>query len=288
MLKGIDISYYQGNVDFSAVRSQIDFVIIRSSYGVGYVDKMFETYRNQAREKGIPLGFYHYSYPQYNLPEEEAQWFLQTLGNVQEGDILCLDYEEKWNGNVVEWCKRFLDFLSLNLNGYKPLIYLNKSLILGHDWSPVVNSGYGLWVAHYDNDPNEVHFNTPWPTVALKQYTDKGLVTGISGNVDLNTFFGNLTALTSLGFKKPEPIVILEPQPSLPPANESKNEVFVNSLKDRKFLLTLFVSTMAFLNAKFNIANLNQTQFLFILAPFMAWLIAEGVVNIYVRAKVNS
>ena len=91
MIKGIDISEYQPNIDLNQLKTQIDFIIIRSSYGNGYTDKSFASHRDQIRNAGIACGFYHYAYPQYNSGRDEAAWFLQTV-QPQSGEILLLKF----------------------------------------------------------------------------------------------------------------------------------------------------------------------------------------------------
>lgn len=271
MLKGIDVSYYQPNIDFTVLKSQIDFIFIRASYGVGFVDKCFISYRDSARANNIPCGFYHYAYPQYNLPEDEARFFLQTVGALQENEILILDFEEKFSGDVVAWCKVFLDKVSASLNGYKPFIYLNRSTIKSYNWQSVVSAGYNLWLAAYDNDPDFIEFSTPWPTILIKQYSDAGKVDGIINNVDLNTFYGTVSEFKLYGYHENFAV----------PENY---QTFTQSLADRKFLLPVFASLAAFVNAIFNI-NLTPDVLFWIIAPVIALFLADGIVDSYKRAR---
>lgn len=200
MIRGIDISEYQPDINVDQLKSQLDFVIIRSSYGNGYTDKSFENHRDLVRQAGIACGFYHYAYPQYNNSRDEAAWFLRVV-KPQKGELLCLDFEEHWSGDPVAWCKEFLDYVSSQLNGYKPLVYLNLSLIRAHDWSPVINSGYGLWLADWDNNPNGLGNSTPWSVTAIRQYTDQASFNGVGGNVDADIFYGDLNAFKKYGYQ---------------------------------------------------------------------------------------
>jgi GH25 family lysozyme M1 (1,4-beta-N-acetylmuramidase) len=197
MLKGIDISSWQGDVDYGQLSTQ--FIIIRSSYGTGYTDAKFIRNRDNVRAKGIPHGFYHYAYPTYNTPEAEADWFCSVIGTPATGELLCLDFEEKYP-TPVDWCKRFLDRVSSKLNGYKPLIYINKFLMQSYDWKPVVLADYGLWLAYWDYNPDSDPDSSVWSTVALRQYSNSAQVKGIVGNVDANVFYGDLEALKKYGY----------------------------------------------------------------------------------------
>lgn len=265
MLKGIDISVYQPSVDFALLKTDADFVIIRASYGVGYIDKCFASHQSQARSVGLLVGYYHYAYPQYNKPEDEADWFLKTVGSVQEGEILCLDFEENWNGDVVTWCKQFLDRISNRLNGYKSLIYLNKSLSQRYDWS-AVSSNYNLWAAHYDFDMEKVNFTNQWPKIAIKQYTDSGQVSGINGHVDEDIFFGSREEFLNLGYQAP----------NLQPIVEVPHVDFVSSLKKRNFLLPVGASVLPIFDSK---------HLFWIMAPIITLIIVEGLLDLWLRAR---
>jgi GH25 family lysozyme M1 (1,4-beta-N-acetylmuramidase) len=200
MIHGVDVSHYQGKVDFHALKDNADFVIIKSTYGNGYIDPSFTVNRDGARAVGLSIGFYHYAYPQFNQPQDEATWFTKNV-SCQPGEIICLDFEESYP-DPVHWCRTFLDKVSSNM-GFKPLIYLNLSLIRSFDWTPVVNAGYGLWIAHYDGSTDQLD-TVPWEVVAMKQYSDKGNVAGMNP-VDLDMFYGDVTAFKKYG-NPPPPI----------------------------------------------------------------------------------
>lgn len=200
MLKGIDISKWQGEVNFETLSPQVDFVIVRSSYGVGYTDSYYQRNRDELTKLNKLKGFYHYSYPQYNSPEAEADWFLQVIGTPDNGDILFLDFEENY-ATPVDWCERFLDRVSERLGGYKPLLYINLALNNAHDWSPVVNKGYGLWLARWDYNSDAGAPNTDWEVVAFRQYSNHENFAGVVGNVDANVFYGELTAYKKYGYQ---------------------------------------------------------------------------------------
>jgi hypothetical protein len=107
----------------------------------------------------------------------------------------------------VGWCKRWLDFVSQNL-GVKPLIYLNQSTAEGYDWQPVIDSGYGLWIAAYTYDPTNNNFKTgKWPFAAMQQWTDKQIVPGANGELDGDVFFGDSKAFGAYGYHKPVEVV---------------------------------------------------------------------------------
>ncbi len=205
MLKGVDISKYQGVVDFNRLKAAVDFVIIRSSANKSYVDTQFARNRDEARRVGLLVGFYHYCYPEYNGPEVEAQHFYNTVGTPREGEILVLDYESAWSGDPVAWSKKFLDKLSSLYGGYKPMIYLNLATVKAHDWSPVINGNYGLWLAKWDYNSTAAAPATPWPTVAMRQYSNKENIAGLNP-VDGDVFYGDRNTYIRYGYKGGSPM----------------------------------------------------------------------------------
>lgn len=200
-LKGLDISKYQGNPDFDQVKAAGNqFVICKVSEGFGYVDPNFSRTQSEMRRTGLLLGYYHFARPDLgNKPEREADFFLNTIGEIRDGELLTLDFEVTFS-DAVNWCHNFLNEV-FTRTGCKPLIYLNQSQILSLNWQPVIAGDYGLWVASYDNNPEGLKFTPPWPTVAMKQYTSSGIVAGINGNVDLDSFFGDETTFKAYGYK---------------------------------------------------------------------------------------
>jgi len=179
MLKGIDISKWQNT---SAVDLAQDFVIVKATEGVGYVDPTCDTKYQYAKSKGKLLGVYHFAHPDLTDAVSEADFFVNnTTGYWQNKEaILVLDWE---SGNLADvnwaltWLRRVRD-----RTGVKPLIYMSASTISRANWSPVVNEDFGLWIAGYPNKYNvanppvpaegEMPYNTsPWGFAAIWQYT---------------------------------------------------------------------------------------------------------------------
>ena len=203
MLKGADISKYQGDVNWDQFKTAVDFVIIRSSFGVGYPDNKFLVNREGARRVNLLRGFYHYAYPQHNAPEKEAEYFLKVVGTPQEGEVLALDFEEEF-GDPVSWSLSFLNYVSTKLNGYKPLIYINMNFNNRWNWEKVVSANYGLWLARWDYNPDAKAPKTDWPTVAIRQYSNQENFAGIVGRVDGNVFYGDRETFLKYGYNREE------------------------------------------------------------------------------------
>lgn len=242
---GQDISEFQSSVDWNTYKNNTNFVIVRATFGTGYVDKKFTQYRDGARASGLPMGFYHYAYPQYNTPEAEADWCLSQV-DLRENEILALDFEESWNGNRVDFCKRWLDRVSLKLNGYKPLIYLNQSLISNNDWTPVVNGGYGLWVAAYTYDPTKNNFVLgAWKFAAMQQWTSSQQVPGIPGNLDGDVFFGDKATFYKYGYHKPVAPPTIDPCSTITAERDRLNGVIADKDKAYAALQAQMVKSLA-------------------------------------------
>ncbi len=232
MLKGADISSYQETPNFDTLKTELDFVIIKASEGNGFGDPQLSRNQDEARRVGLLRGYYHFARPDLgNTPESEANWFLAVVGQLQDGEVLALDFEVTYT-DAVNWCKAFLDYVS-SKTGCKPVIYLNQSQLLDFNWKPVIDGDYGLWLARYDNDPNSLNVLTPWQTVAFKQYSSTGQLQGITSNVDLDTFFGlDIAIFKAYGYKAAIPAPQPAP-PSTPPTDQAGDEKrALQALKD--------------------------------------------------------
>ncbi|MBX3111392.1 MAG: hypothetical protein KF857_05220 [Fimbriimonadaceae bacterium] len=194
---GIDISKWQGTVDFAQVKTAVSFIVMRSDYGTSR-DERYLYNRAAAEAQGIAIGFYHYAYPQYHSATEEADYFSTNVAPLKPGQFVVLDFEEAWSGDKVAWCKTWLDRVKSRL-GIKPLIYINLSTARSLDWSSVIAGDYGLWLARWDYDKDAEAPSTPWPFVAMRQYSDRETVPGISGRVDGDVFYGTLDDLLKYG-----------------------------------------------------------------------------------------
>lgn len=203
---GNDISKYQGDIDYGVYKNNTNFVIIKVSEGVGFQDPKFVRNRKEAREKGIPIGWYHFCRPDLgNSPEAEAQYYLDTIGQLQDGELLLLDYEPNPRLPLhVPWCKRWLDYVTQK-TGCKPLIYMSESVIAEFDWKSVADAGYGLWIAKYanPNSPDAAFNDGEWPFTAMYQWTSTQKVPGIAGPVDGDVFFGDVATFKKYGYKAP-------------------------------------------------------------------------------------
>jgi len=199
IIKGIDISKWQGIPDFYKAKKDVDFVFIKTVEGIGYTDTQFIRNQKELRRLQIPRGYYAFVRPDLgNSAIKEAEYFLKQIGPLEKGEILLLDFEVTFTDKV-EWCKKWLDYIYQQTK-VKGLIYLNKSLQANNNWLPLINEGYGLWLADYTHNENSIVPKTQWDIVAIRQYTNRLTVSGIYNNVDGNIFYGDVNALLSYGY----------------------------------------------------------------------------------------
>lgn len=194
-LNGIDIAKYQRGINIAALTTT-DFVIVKATQGTWYTSETFYDQYSSAKAAGKLLGIYHYA--EGTNYKAEADHFLNIVGNRVGECILCLDWEGTDNslfntGQDNAWIKNWCDYIASKTN-VKPLVYIQASAL-----NRVSGIGdYGLWVAQYANYNRTDYQATPWNegayTCAIRQYSSSGRITGYSGNLDLDKFYGDATA----------------------------------------------------------------------------------------------
>lgn len=195
MIQGIDVSHWQGTIDWPAVRAGgYDFAILKATESTGYVDPTFAANRARARAAGLITGAYHFA--RAGDPVAEADHFVAAVGSLAPGEIAVLDWEVP-GSNPPAWCLTWLQRVHQRLGGY-PLVYMNASTARAWKWKTVEAAGYQLWLAKYDLSTAYPGVVGDWSKVVMKQHSDKGKVPGVAGAVDLNVFYGDKAALAAL------------------------------------------------------------------------------------------
>ena len=186
VFKGIDVSKHNGTIDWSKVSKEVDFAILRAGYGrvASQKDVKFEYNYEQAKKYGVPIGAYHYSYATSVAEVQlEADVLLQWLKGKKFEFPIYFDIEEKrqaalpkatCTAMVNAFCKK------LEAAGYWVGVYSYDSFFTSNlDTS--IQTAYACWVARVENVK---------PTYCKKygiwQYSWKGSVNGIAGDVDMN------------------------------------------------------------------------------------------------------
>lgn len=198
-IKGIDVSYYQGTIDWTKVKADgVQYAFIRVSDGLGTVDTKFETNWAQAKAKGILRGAYQFFRPSQD-PIAQANLLLEKLGTPLADDFPPVIDVESDGGlppaQVAAKVKIWIDHVTAAI-GKRPIIYTGFYFWRDQVGAPDQTQS-PLWHAQYSTAacPN---IAPPWQDWAFWQYTSSGSVDGIAGNVDMNRFNGTRTELEAL------------------------------------------------------------------------------------------
>lgn len=179
MKNGIDISYYQDNIDYDKLAKAVDFVIIRIGRWLKdrdepYKDSMFEEHYKQLKARNVPVGAYWYCYA--STPErakEEADWCYKWIKDKQFEYPIFLDIEEKFQermGDCSKIAEAFLD--PLEKRGYFVGLYSYNSFIL-NNINKETRSKYALWIARTPKEDNGWTKIGPSISCLMHQWTFK-------------------------------------------------------------------------------------------------------------------
>lgn len=188
-MKGIDISAYQGNVDFNQVKaSGVEVVYIKATEGVTYTDPPVKSYYEGAKAAGLKVGFYHFL--RANYPIAEAQHFLDVIKDLPADCKYAIDVEVALGQTAQQIQNNVRQFAAyLKQQGKDVVIYTYSSFF--KDYLNITD--IPLWIAEYGvNKPN-----VSVPYIGF-QYSETGAVNGINGNVDLDEFSDSIL-LSSTG-----------------------------------------------------------------------------------------
>jgi GH25 family lysozyme M1 (1,4-beta-N-acetylmuramidase) len=195
---GLDISSWQGTIDFGKVRgSGRRFVIAKVTEGTTWTDANYLRNRKGAVGAGLRFTGYHYARPGTATGDavHEADHFLAQLGLVRGMLIPALDLEVSGGLGVSalqSWTKTFVGRV-YSRTGVRPMIYTNASFWRYHmgDTSWFANNGYRMWIAQWKvASPSLPASNWSSRSWTFWQYTNCGSVPGIGGCVDLDRFRG--------------------------------------------------------------------------------------------------
>ena len=200
-MKGIDVSYHNGKIDWKKASQSIDFAIIRAGYGKSQMDKQFINNICGANTAGLKIGIYWFIYA---ANTEEAILNAKMCEKCIEGykDIITMriwtDWEydsDKRNPQTKESrtaiVRAFCDYLSSK--GYEVGVYSNVDYLTSKFGDL---SSYPLWLAKYSSSKGNYN---PF----MWQHSSTGRIAGISTNVDMNIYYGNMPA----GESNAEPMV---------------------------------------------------------------------------------
>lgn len=190
-LKGIDVSEWQGNINWSAVKNEgIDFAFIRLGYNNKKLDKYYQKNIRSANTAGIPVGVYYYSKA---VNEEEAlrdaRFVIENMKGYKVSYPVAIDMEDAVQSELgkTELGKIIRAFANeIKAAGYTPMVYTNENWYLNYiDWSLL--GDIERWIANYSVRQN------PNISRAVWQCCSTGLIDGVDGNVDINFGYKDYT-----------------------------------------------------------------------------------------------
>ena len=201
---GIDVSRWQGTIDWDTASQNAGFALIKAGGSdVGfYTDGEFKRNQEEARRVGIAHGYYYFAGA--GDPIQEAEHFASITGELQPGEVVAIDYEIDHPVDSVAYVEQFMAKTE-ELLGAKPILYTNMNRVWGLDWSRVAANGNPLWGALYDQNSEIAPDPGAWPALTIKQFSSDGAIPGIPKRVDLNVFAGNADEFKALGKDAPEP-----------------------------------------------------------------------------------
>lgn len=272
---GADVSRYQGIINWASYAASKDFVIIKAAGAdVGlYVDSQFNNNRTGARaQAGLRIGYYFFGDRRID-PATCANFFINTVGALNSGEILALDIEGANYPND-DWAFTFVTAIYNNY-GFYPFCYMSQfsptSGILA--WpttaplSPLWMANYGLSSTDFSQTTGNADGN--WdtgnvnPRYRILQYTSSGSVAGISTAVDLDTFYSpnnTLNDWNTFGFSAgPPPLVngsltvATVTQPTMTYTQPSKQAYLPTETYDQVLFSTKFVTTANITSGSINI-----------------------------------
>ncbi len=189
LCKGLDISHYQGAMDFSKIKAEgNDFCFFKATEGKTYVDSQFARNWSEGRKAGLIVGAYHFFRPVSDALVQ-AEHFLNVVGPRRDGDLpLVLDWEPTQDGvrNSVQ-ATRALEFLKFIETARQevPILYGSPNFLESFGDLKAF-SKYPLWIAHYG--VRHPRIPAAWANYSFWQMSD-------SGGIDRNVFNGSLIKL---------------------------------------------------------------------------------------------
>lgn len=196
--KLLDISYWQGTLDFNKIKNDgYNYIILRAGYGTTK-DPKFDEYATNCKKYGIKIGAYWFCYST-NVSEVKKE-VRKCISVIKPYDIdlpVFFDFEydtvekakEKGVNLGMTQCSQFtITFCeAIKKAGYTPGFYANTDYYKNYFNSTVKNKGYVFWLAHYKNN---YLYHEPPIDCDFFQWTDRGSVSGINGkNFDMDVCF---------------------------------------------------------------------------------------------------
>lgn len=185
----IDIHHEKIISDWNKIK---DKLILKCSQGTSFLDPKFKERQKEARKRGLYLGSYHFAgkgfldskgklYFVAQDPIKEADWYLKNA-DYKKGELLILDWEINYS-DPVDWCTKFLNRIN-EKTGADKWLYTNDFRANKYPFP----SDWNFWIARYADYTGEFYpdFKPKFKNWKMHQYTSRGKVDGIVGDVDLS------------------------------------------------------------------------------------------------------
>ena len=216
MLKqGIDISAWQGNIDWDQVKNCIEAIIIRAGYGKNNIDQKWAPNAEAVRDSSLDVGAYWFSYAYtadmaYMEGCYAANAVKNKFGDRQIPIAFDLEYDSVdyaakkgvkiGRAEATLFAIRFLT--AVKEFGYRPMLYTNIDYIRNYFDLGVIRAAIPdllLWVACWGSEPKDYN-------MAVWQYSSKGSVAGIIGNVDMDEVYVDMEIRDGVAVPAPAPV----------------------------------------------------------------------------------
>lgn len=216
MLKqGIDISAWQGNIDWDQVKNCIEAIIIRAGYGKNNIDQKWVPNAEAVRDSSLDVGAYWFSYAYtadmaYMEGCYAANAVKNKFGDRQIPIAFDLEYDSVayaakkgvkiGRAEATLFAIRFLT--AVKEFGYRPMLYTNIDYIRNYFDLGVIRAVIPdllLWVACWGSEPKDYN-------MAVWQYSSKGSVAGIIGNVDMDEVYVDMEIRDGVAVPAPAPV----------------------------------------------------------------------------------
>ena len=216
MLKqGIDISAWQGNIDWDQVKNCIEAIIIRAGYGKNNIDQKWVPNVEAVRDSSLDVGAYWFSYAYtadmaYMEGCYAANAVKNKFGDRQIPIAFDLEYDSVayaakkgvkiGRAEATLFAIRFLT--AVKEFGYRPMLYTNIDYIRNYFDLGVIRAAIPdllLWVACWGSEPKDYN-------MAVWQYSSKGSVAGIIGNADMDEVYVDMEIRDGVAVPAPAPV----------------------------------------------------------------------------------
>lgn len=193
-LNGLDVSHYQGNVDWPLVAESFQFAFIKATEGDQYVDPKFHTNIAGIQNTSLSFSAYHFYSPASD-PVKQASNFLShtraynlTLPPVVDIEVAPDNDLNAFHDGIQQWLDKVRES-----SGCTPIIYSSKSF-----WNKYLQSrfsDYPVWISDYTTSKDSIA-SIPW---SFWQFSDRGSAPGVEGLVDQSLYRGTEKSIQELG-----------------------------------------------------------------------------------------